>query len=706
MSFLAEVITCAEKIEAETLIEKVGEVSLEVTTYKEEVNKFLNNIYIEFREGSEQDKLNVLLNETERLTEDITNLKKLAEELTRKKVVEAEADLQQIKSQLYETDAALSVTGALISVHEACETINVLQDQGSFADAINELKRVQLFINDIPQDERVCVVDELIQNLKITEVCLINKMKTIFFENVILHVEKESVTLKIHENADEIKEILKAFALSSSCIEPLDHLTKFLWDNVFVNVVDKLVSVETLKEGNMSVLRINIVGEGKKSDYKVVFNNLIAVLGFLKASCDFKLIENLTALKYIGQDIRDNLSELIIKHCLEYTIPNSKEGLEKYKKVIEDTENLQQELINADIFIEDTKSIIEYANNIDILFINKKCSEYSNTALALMKKDLHDMTEVGSARDPKNPLVDVPEDEFPRCAVSKSCLELLQLAESLLQQCATSSDVCAGRLLCTAQNIFYKYGSTVQEHHQKLLETIPQQVALFYDNCQYMAHRIERWNGEYAGKIPANVRSEPVIFKDQPLKLRTIGNDCFANCVKQMIDQIESTVKECGLERLQSGLEPTVEKGIRQCLRQQELLKTVWQKILPYSIYNKTLGSILNALCGHLVRGVLKVEDIPSTTAEQLVDIYKVVTARGPKLFSDPREVSVFVSNWNKLGEVIFVLGASLADIDDRWADGKGPLALQFQPEDVRKLIRALFQNTDRRAVVLSKIRD
>lgn len=706
MSFLAEVISCAEKIEAETLIEKVGEVSLEVTTYKEEVNKFLNNIYIEFREGSEQDKLNVLLNETERLTEDIINLKKLAEDLTRKEVVEAEADLHQIKSQLYETDAALLVTSALISIHEACETINVLQDQGSFADAISELKRVQMFINDIPQDERVCVVDELIQNLKITEECLINKMKTMFFENVILHVQKDSVTLKIRENGSEIKEILKAFALFSSCIEPLDHLTKFLWDNVFVNVVDNAISVETSKECNMSILRIHIVGESKKSDYKVVFNNLVEVLRFLKANCDFKLSENLTALKYIGQDIRDNLSELIIKHCLEYTIPNSKEGLEKYKKVIEDTENLQKELINANIFAEDTKSIIEYANNIDILFINKKCREYSNTAITLMKKDLHDMTEVGSARDPKNPLVDIPEDEFPRCAVSKSCIELLQLAESLLQQCSTSSDVCAGRLLCTAQNIFYKYGGTVQEHHQKLLETIPQQVALFYDNCQYMAHKIERWNGVYAGKIPANVRSEPVIFKDQPLKLRTIGNDCFANCVKQMIDQIESTIKECGLERLQSGLEPTVEKGIRQCLRQQELLKTVWQKILPYSIYNKTLGSILNALCGHLVRAVLKVEDIPSATAEQLVDIYKVVVTRGPKLFTDPREVSIFVSNWNKLGEIIFVLGASLADIDDRWADGKGPLALQFQPEDVRQLIRALFQNTDRRANVLAKIRD
>lgn len=40
-----------------------------------------------------------------------------------------------------------------------------------------------------------------------------------------------------------------------------------------------------------------------------------------------------------------------------------------------------------------------------------------------------------------------------------------------------------------------------------------------------------------------------------------------------------------------------------------------------------------------------------------------------------------------------------------RWADGKGPLVLEFSNSEVKNLIRALFQNTDRRAVALTKIR-
>lgn len=50
------------------------------------------------------------------------------------------------------------------------------------------------------------------------------------------------------------------------------------------------------------------------------------------------------------------------------------------------------------------------------------------------------------------------------------------------------------------------------------------------------------------------------------------------------------------------------------------------------------------------------------------------------------------------------MLNSSLADINDRWADGKGPLAVEFKPEEVKGLIRALFQNTDRRAAVLARI--
>ena len=51
------------------------------------------------------------------------------------------------------------------------------------------------------------------------------------------------------------------------------------------------------------------------------------------------------------------------------------------------------------------------------------------------------------------------------------------------------------------------------------------------------------------------------------------------------------------------------------------------------------------------------------------------------------------------------VLKANLHELEDCWASGKGPLANEFTPDEVKRLIRALFQNTDRRAGVLSRIK-
>lgn len=63
------------------------------------------------------------------------------------------------------------------------------------------------------------------------------------------------------------------------------------------------------------------------------------------------------------------------------------------------------------------------------------------------------------------------------------------------------------------------------------------------------------------------------------------------------------------------------------------------------------------------------------------------------------------VPHWIRYKELIAILEASLQDIVDRWADGKGPLAHEFTAQEVKGLIRALFQNTDRRAAALHKIK-
>lgn len=67
--------------------------------------------------------------------------------------------------------------------------------------------------------------------------------------------------------------------------------------------------------------------------------------------------------------------------------------------------------------------------------------------------------------------------------------------------------------------------------------------------------------------------------------------------------------------------------------------------------------------------------------------------------------VHLYVKRWFKFQELQLILSANMREIVDRWSSGKGPLASHFTADDVKHLIRALFQNTERRAAALAKIR-
>ena len=108
---------------------------------------------------------------------------------------------------------------------------------------------------------------------------------------------------------------------------------------------------------------------------------------------------------------------------------------------------------------------------------------------------------------------------------------------------------------------------------------------------------------------------------------------------------------------------------------------------------------------------VVVLEDISADDGVELHSLFSLVTEKAPELFKTSDTVNAdvelisHVAKWLKFKELILILNASLQDIADRWAEGKGPLAHEFSPNEAKQLIRALFQNTDRRSAVLAKIR-
>jgi len=133
-----------------------------------------------------------------------------------------------------------------------------------------------------------------------------------------------------------------------------------------------------------------------------------------------------------------------------------------------------------------------------------------------------------------------------------------------------------------------------------------------------------------------------------------------------------------------------------------DLLKNVWQTILPTDLYNKTIAGLLDVISVDLTKKVTVMEDISTILATELVELIKNIDEKGQSLFEANTSALQLVASWQKMLHTQFLLDASLVDITNSWKAGK--ITQSFKSEEVKRLIRALFQNTERRANALSAI--
>ncbi|XP_030767334.1 centromere/kinetochore protein zw10 homolog [Sitophilus oryzae] len=702
MSILAQVLESAKAVDADYINKKVPELKQTLDSFRNEVVTAVENVYTKYSKKSRSN--DALLQKVIQAQQNLSVLREKADYVSK--------DLEKTNTELYKNVEELESIEFSLKVIENLQVIlNLIQefnsefDSKNFTKCVKVLTKLKSILYEIPPDESLDVINVLRQTYKEKEQWFLNGLKNVFTDNIeVQENQDQTVVLKIKKQNDTISSAMKALYEFTEHIEHLNYVIKQLWNAVLVPVVNSQITLTESKDSSFVWLTLKVQDAEKKSHYKKVFKNLKTVFQFLFKNFNYEVGDNLTSLSYIGNDIRHNLSELIIKNCLRDTIPSNVEELEKYKIVIEDTHQLEDVLLDTKIFDKDTSSILEYASNIDVLFINKKCEEYLQKATEIMKKDLHDMVEVGVPYDPNSPLGHHLQD-FPQCSISKNVQELLKLCENILREALNAAPDCSGRLFVTVSNIIIKYPIFVSDYHKHYLATLPQQIALFYNNCNFISHTLREWNTVYCSKLVNLLIT--CDFNSEATQLPIIAVEIFSNYIDGQIKLIDEIMSGAQLDGSTiEKVDPKTEKCVRQCLRQQELLKTVWHKVLSYNIYNKHIGSIVDSLCKNIINSIIKFEDIPATVAEELVDIIKLVLTRAPKLFTNPREITLFVPLWYKLNEVSFVLNASLVEISDRWADGKGPLAMQFEAAELKKLIKSLFQNTDIRAAILTRITD
>ncbi|KAH8329970.1 hypothetical protein KR067_011957 [Drosophila pandora] len=527
------------------------------------------------------------------------------------------------------------------------------------------------------------------------------------------------VTLQVSRDEAQLHDVVHA--LFQESYNPV-KLCEFLWENCIEPLIRRPVMAEfnetaegdtfihlslsySTKEPNSSQLR---------PSYKQVLANfqlLLQTLGGINCSVS----SDQHVFTIIGERVKDKMLELLVEECLVPAVP---ETMEEYQSstLCEDVANFEQLL--ADTFLinpEVDRALGEFVKQYETYFRNKLFKRVLETAREIIQRDLQDMVLVA----PNNLASEVAGDPFlfPRCMVSKSaqvsvhailaeipnnnkyCFQdFVKLMDRILRQPADKmGDVEAesglfGLSLTGVIGVMLQtYMSEVPIVHRKLLDSVPQQSVLFYNNCMFFQH----WVTQHANK---DIDSLPALAK----ALQVCGQKQFRVQVHYQASILMEILQGFEFESPHTlGTGPL--KLVRQCLRQLELLKNVWFNVLPEKTYISTFCELLNTFAAELIRRVFTLRDISATMACELSDLIDVVLQKAPQLFAEPNQV-VQVHSWLKLQQLKAMMNASLKEITELWCDGAGPLTASYKADEIKHLIRALFQDTDRRAKAITQI--
>ncbi|XP_034173768.2 zeste-white 10 kinetochore protein isoform X1 [Osmia lignaria lignaria] len=719
-SFVTDVLITAGKLEKVNLHEKISEIQKEITKLKYDVKDFMDDNYVKFTSKLTRDQR--LVSKGEKLLEEMNSLQSRIDDQVKIELSGSTKELKSLSEALKESNMMLQLSNQLLTLHECIKSVKSYQEEKRYVDVAKTLCHMYSILND-PQTG----LRDLDIYTAIEAECLnlytsfLSDTSSLLYERIcwtgIDEKDGKIVRLSVKDEFDDMQELIQGLHYIDNLSSHLHRFSTMLMDYIITPIINDDCSVYVVDE---KVFTVEVLNKKKSPSYKSVLYNLELLFKFLHQYFSVIIYDEETFLKQIQPHLLDRLSTSLTADCISRIIPTSNADLKNFTPIVQAINDFQYFLVKIGFITNDQLFLSEYTKNIDQLFINKVCQNLLTKARNIMKKDLHDCITY----EPQEPLEfpDVTYDyeklkinkqlsdstfQLPKCQISKNTKEILDLARNILDEACYCSDSCAVRLFYTCRNIFEMYAGLVPEHHRKFLETIPQQVAVFHNNCMYLAHHLLTLGYEYRDKLPEALKKSNLTFADQILVLRDVGSTCFLEHMKYQRNIIFDILKESGLSALgqTSDLHPSTERAMRQCIRQLELLKTVWLDVLPVNIYCRAVGCIMNSMVEDLIIRVTSVEDIPADVATELVALFNMIVKRAPQIFPDPQNIQQHVRKWEKFLELIQVLGASLKEIEIRWDGGKGPLAREFTVSQVKQLIRALFQNTERRSILLASIK-
>lgn len=396
--------------------------------------------------------------------------------------------ISKLVEDLEETQKALKISLKLVKIDAFMHKIKLCNESKRYNDIHEHLRSIEKLIED-PKDKIIRRLD-CIKNMKhrlTVERCNLKFTLEAEFNRLIQMKEKSfpktrAVTFNISKNTCELIDCIHALF---ECEFSFDSFITFIMENIFQPVVSRAVSMD-IKENDREFIMslsysVEAISDELRPTYPTVYQNLEEILKlFLNMN-----VVNLEGNHFLGitfNEQKPKIMNMIFQECLKYCIPKTfEENAQSTMK--DDMRKFSHLLTEFHLFENDEHEMIEgICARIDEHFNQQFTKNVQALSTELLKHDLHNMILISddTTLSTTTPLT------FPKSQISKSTLELIKLLEKIIEQGKESGNL--SEVHNAIKSVLESYTFSIQLHHSQLLSKIPQQTALFYNNCNYLSN--------------------------------------------------------------------------------------------------------------------------------------------------------------------------------------------------------------------------
>ncbi len=760
-SLVSNILKKSSALDERLLDESLQKLTKKSSQLKGEVYELLKQNYVEFQ--SYVDTTVSLEQKVEGVTAEYRRLSGRIENELKGRILKASDRRREIEATLLESQERIQFVQRLVSIYQGLELARSDIQSERLRSAADRLNETVASLDEVGKtgceakvyralkSELSLVTSDLSLKLQEEWSGHVNWTPKSVPENPSLETVvtvRLKVPVKSSSSADAFSEVIVAM-FSLSVVELWQQRVCSFSKKLLQVMVRPLITNPTLKavrtrEKDIMVLKLvrsESTEAGAYAHVSEVYSSLATILTFVSQAVPECFQQQW--MGDVGKVVCAEMSELIIKHCLAATIPRSPSELDSYGEISSKTSEFEAKLTTLGVAASDFQELSDYTRNVNTHFAAQKCQDALVRAREVLMKPIHD-TALATNTDIVENLLQLHvvspasahpttqnDDEklllqsdrngvdlnaltfaFPPCTISRSVKEYVDLLyETLNECCVSSSQSVAVQLFYTTRNMVDLFCAVLPSHHKAMINEVPRIAAVQHNNCMYLAHHLVVMGYQFRVGLPAPLDTDSSTFIDMVPFVRQRGEECFLAEMRKQSNAIRDCLRMFGgFDHVSSDQKcEMVRKGVRQSLLQVRKLSKVYAEVLPVEIHRKAVGGLLNTLVSSIINSILSLEDIAASDASELHSIVtSLVLKEGPALL--PQEdgekdlLSAYCSQWGKMRELATVLDASLVDILDLWGSGTGPLAQQFTPAELRGLVKAIFQNTERRADILAKI--